>query len=685
MRATHEARMLELVAEVRARQVLEAKANKENLEKARESARFRVQHYADLLGNEVTIPDAPTIAADLTADTQLPADTAAQVLKPDVDESLAESEERGVKLIPREMADLNLNALALESRNDAGQMESLASMMNYMPTFGAHAQPLGPGGSVSFGGSNIGAAISAMAKVPQLFADSLAHRATVAAKMATYIRREQEWTLQANLAMKEIIQLDKQITSADIRIQVSEKELANHEQQIADAEEVELFLKDKFTNQELYQWIKERLFAVYKPSYDLAYEMALKAEKACKYELGSDGPSIIQYGYWDSTKQGLLAGEQLQLALRQLERSYLDENRRERELTKSVSLARLNPLALIQLRETGRCYVSLPEELFDLDFRGHYFRRVKAVRLSIPCIAGPHTSVSCSLRLLNNSFRINTSMNSAGAYEHENDEGLWIDDDRFRTNVVPVTAIATSSAQADSGMLEFSFRDERYLPFERAGVISEWQIELSTEKEPRQFDYDTIADVILHLDYTAREEGGLFKERATTYIKSFLANAAELNEQPLMQMFSLRTAFPTEWYKFLHPATLGDQQILTFTLGHQGFPFFAQERDVIVMKMEVFAKAKVANDYHLIVSYIDLAAATVTSTQMTASSAAAYGSINRAVIEVDDAGLNLEELDVTKAMNVKLKRSTVADFKSLAADELEDVFLVVHYKLGDPV
>jgi len=59
-----------------------------------------------------------------------------------------------------------------------------------------------------------------------------------------------------------------------------------------------------------------------------------------------------------------------------MEKAYLEENRRELELTKAISLAMLNPLALIELRETGKCYVSLPEELFDLDFQGHYFRRI---------------------------------------------------------------------------------------------------------------------------------------------------------------------------------------------------------------------------------------------------------------------------------------------------------------------
>jgi Tc toxin complex TcA C-terminal TcB-binding domain len=165
-----------------------------------------------------------------------------------------------------------------------------------------------------------------------------------------------------------------------------------------------------------------------------------------------------------------------------MESAYLNDNRRELELTKSISLLRLDPLAPLALRETGLCTVSVPEELFDLDLPGQYFRRIKAVRLSIPCIAGPHTAVSCTLRLIGNTVRVNTSMNSAGEYEHENDEGVWIDDDRFRSSSTPVTALATSTAQSDPGLFELSFRDERYLPFEYAGAISEWAIELRSSR-----------------------------------------------------------------------------------------------------------------------------------------------------------------------------------------------------------
>lgn len=673
LRATQETNMLELVGAIRERQVLEARANRENLSKARETAVFRLQHYLDLLGNDsVTAPAEPTIEATLTADSQLPVDTSIPAVVTDVDELLVDSDERGVKLISKEKEELDKSQEALIWQRRAMKGENIAGTMSFIPNFSGEFEPLGMGASISYGGSNIGGGLSALAKVPQWIATRLTHEAAQAAKTAGFIRREQEWTLQANLAAKEIIQLDKQITSAEIRRQVSEKELANHQQQLENAQEVELFLKDKFTNQELYQWQKEQLLAVYKQSYDLAFDMALKAEKAYQYELGTETASFIQYGYWDNSKQGLVSGEKLQLALRQLEQSYLAENRREVELTKSISLALLNPLALIELKETGKCYLSLPEALFDLDFQGHYFRRIKSVSLSIPCVVGPYTTVNCTLRLLKNSTRINTRLND-GQYEQANDDGLWIDDDRFRSSNVPVTSIATSRGQNDAGMFEFNFRDERYLPFERAGVISDWLIELSPEKELRQFDYATISDVILQLNYTSREGGGPFKEEAVRHIKDFIMNSSGLTDQPLMHMFSMKHEFSTEWHKFRHPVSASMENVLSFTLGMARFPFLAQSRKVVVMKIDVFTKCAREERCHLILSHTTRDGDFVTSTPIAMPVNESYGGLNKATVHDDEP--DLENLDIAGKMELS--------FTDLAANEVEDIFLVFHYKLED--
>jgi len=686
LRAAHETQMLELMTAIRERQVLDAKAGKDSLLKARETATFRLQHYIDLLGNDsVTIPDAPAISATLTAHSQLPADTNIPGIETDVDDSLAAGSERGVKLIPREADAIARSMQAARDLSASTSAEILSGFLGLIPDMVGRGTPVGIGAGFNFGGRALSWFAGAMAKQHSLSSQLNSMAAASSVTIASYIRREQDWTLQANLAAREIVQLDKQITSAEIKVQVAEKELRNHKQQIENSKDVELFLQGKFSNQELYQWMKEQLFAVCKQSYDLAYDMAKKAEKAYKYELGTETASFIRYGYWDNSTQGLVSGEKLQLALRQLEKSYLEENRRELELTKNVSLARLNPLALIQLRETGKCFVSVPEELFDLDFRGHYFRRLKAVRLSIPCVAGPYTSVSCSLRLLNNSVRINTAMNSETKYEHEHDLGVFIDDDRFRTQYAPVTAIATSQAQNDSGMFEFNFRDERFLPFERAGAISEWQIALSEEKELRQFNYSTISDVILHLNYTARESGGLFKEKATTHMRDFLLNASNLADQPLLQMFNLKHDFSTEWYKFLHPGTAEAAQELKFTVGKERFPFFVQDRGITIMKIELFARCTHAGDYFGVLSYNDFGGHPASFPEITMGQSDAYGGLNKGTIA--GAGLNPDQLDITKELTLRVNRHSASETPPVVTplatnpDEIEEFFMVFHYKL----
>jgi hypothetical protein len=54
-----------------------------------------------------------------------------------------------------------------------------------------------------------------------------------------------------------------------------------------------------------------------------------------------------------------------------------------------------------------------------------------------------------------------------------------------------------------------NFRDERYLPFEGAGAVSSWKLELPATI--RSFNYDTISDVIFHISYTAKDDA-VFRE-----------------------------------------------------------------------------------------------------------------------------------------------------------------------------
>ncbi len=332
-----------------------------------------------------------------------------------------------------------------------------------------------------------------------------------------------------------------------------------------------------------------QISGIYFQSYQLAYDLAKRAERAYQFELADFGAKFVNFGYWDSLKKGLLAGERLHYDLKRMEAAYLDQNKREYEITKHISLVLTDAFELIALKETGQCIVDLPEALFDMDYPGHYMRRVKSVTVTIPCVTGPYTSINCTLSLLTSKIRIE---NTAA------DEKDYVNARHFVTNFAATQSIATSHAQNDTGMFELNFRDERYLPFEGAGVISTWRIEMP--KHCNAFDFETISDVIVNLNYTARDGGKLLQDAArkaaTLPAPPAQEVAAPLSSLPkqekLLRLFSLKHEFSNEWYRFLHPADKADKQTLQLDLTQERFPFQFRGRTIEISQVELFLKFK---------------------------------------------------------------------------------------------
>ena len=310
----------------------------------------------------------------------------------------------------------------------------------------------------------------------------------------------------------------------------------------------------------------------------MAYDLAKKAERTYRFELGLTNSNFIQFGYWDSLRKGLQAGERLYLSLKQMDQAYHNQNKREYEITKNISLLLLDPLALIRLKTTGRCEIELPESLFDSDYPGHYMRRIKSVSLTISCVVGPYTSINCTLTLLKNKTRINTLISDQ--YSENIEEG----DDRFNTNFTTIQSIAISHGQDDRGMFELNFHYERYLPFEYAGAISRWRIDMPIDCNA--FDFNTISDVIIKLNYTAREGGDILREKAR------LAVIVPPQEN-LTRFFSLRHEFPNEWFRFMQPTDqTAASQILQFDLKQERFPFQLRGKKITIDDAIFFLKLK---------------------------------------------------------------------------------------------
>jgi len=538
LRASHEKQLLETARRVREKQVEEGQRTLEGLEKSKVTLALRKQYYEGLI-------------------------------------------EGGQN--PHEVDQLARLEDANRVQKNAQLEEQLATILYAVPQL-VIAFP--PKTESQYGGLHLGQAGQAAARIHGIKAIDHSYQANRASILGGYERRMQEWEFQKDSAEKELEQIDKQIAAAQIRVAIAEQELANHNQQIEQAQKVHDFMINKYTNDQLYSWMISQISGIYFQGYQMAYDLAKRAEKAYQHELGVSTSSFITFGYWDSLKKGLLSGEKLNYDLRRMEMSYLEQNKREYEITKHISLAMLNPVALIELRETGKCFVTIPEAVFDLDYPGHYLRRTKNVSITVPCVTGPYTGINCTLTLLKSSIRQgNTLLN--GTYARDLANG----DARFTDSFGAIQSIVTSSGQNDPGLFEANLRDERYLPFEGTGVISDWSIELPSDF--RAFDYDTISDAILHIRYTAREAGGSLKTQAILELQEAINTITQSeNGQGQARLFSLRHEFPTEWYRFLNPVGTTSQNTFKLTLSKDRFLFLFQGKTLSIDEIEVYVKVE---------------------------------------------------------------------------------------------
>ena len=578
LRAKHERSVMDLVEHVKYCQLQEAIKSKEGLQQTLALAIQRYTFYERQLGRKAediqkAIPSLEGLKREslqnMTFDMLEPTVNLREIAV-DIAQDLGAA---GGKIISSfEAEEMRKLADAQEEKESAGAKDRVGAGLGIIPNFGIHQRPLGPGVSITFGGSNLAGAMSFWASYGRARADTKTFEAANTAKSGSYDRREQDWSFQSNLAAGEISQIFKQIRAAQIREAIAELELKNHRQQMKHAEEIERFLNEegtektgKKTNKALYAWMKREVKGLYSQSFQFAFDIARKAERALQHELGNPALGYIQFGYL-AGKEGLLAGEKLYLDIKKMEMAYHEQNQRELELTKHVSVLQVDPLALVQLRATGRCTLGLPESMFDMDGPGHYFRRIKTVAVSIPCVAGPYASVNCTLTLLKSSIRKTAIIGDQYGRIDAND-------DRFSDHFGSLQSIVTSSAQNDSGMFESNLRDERYLPFENSGVISEWQLQLPADpskKDPMQFDYNSISDVILHIRYSARQGGGLLRNASIANLKELISDGSTTGST---RLFSIKEEFPSEWAKFVSES--GNEPKLKIQLKSEHYPFWA--------------------------------------------------------------------------------------------------------------
>ncbi len=630
LRQGHEIQLQQLVQTSRFLQWKHAQETTNGLLKTRDSALERYTYYLRLLGqtpDSNTVP--PTLGlnrTELTEDNfddtysalmgQYNQPAALQAYPPlQLAQGSSPSNQSGASgsgqlyLNTNEDAELNTH---LPTARDTGLAASVvntaAAALTFIPDVGVDIQYWGLGGHmIVFGGSKLSDATKIAADVLQMISAYEQNQAGIASRTAGYQRRADEWMLQVNLAARELMQIGEQVIAALIAEQIANHDYQTTQTQVQQAQEIQTFLQNKFTSAVFYSWMQSDIAALYYQYYRFACDMARKAEQTMKQELMRpelDATQFIQFNYWDTGRQGLLSGEALYLDIKRMEMAYHDNNKRELELTRHVSLRQLDPLALLSLRITGSCTVAVPEWLFDRDCPGHYMRRIKSVSISVPSVVGSFTSINCTLSLQSSTLRVAPVLNG-GVYARDTTQ----DDPRFVDYFGGAESIVSSGGTSDSGMFETNLRDERFLPFEGAGAVSTWTLSLPSQL--RTFDYTTISDVILHMRYTARQAGDPLGSQATSELIAMFDTASQSGQALL---FCLRYDFPTEWSAFINGT--GNLQV---TLEKQYFPYMVQSaKDLTIDNLTLYAANgnKVAPP---VTPPIDLGAVTSSLAQPTAS------------------------------------------------------------------
>ncbi|HEX5719525.1 MAG TPA: neuraminidase-like domain-containing protein [Thermoanaerobaculia bacterium] len=443
-----------------------------------------------------------------------------------------------------DQGDLAYETQALQMMQVITTLQGVAALFNLQAAAAAAADPRG-GASQAFG-SLAGAASSAAA--------ALGNEISRLTTLASYERRRQEWAFQESLARQEVLISTQQIASVNLEVRLVQRERDIAKLQADNAAAAADFLAKKFTNYELYDWMSGVLRGVYAFFLQQATAMAKLAARQLAFERQETPPAFFQDNYWTAPtdgapgvaapdRQGMTGSARLLRDLQQLDQHAFTTDRRKLQLTKTISLARLAPVEFQAFRETGEIYFATPLAMFDRDFPGHWLRLIRQVRTSVIALIPPAQGIRATLATTGVT-RIVTSETSLGTPPAVNQGAR---------------SVALSSPMGATGLFELDPQSDMLAPFEGLGVDTQWRLALPRAANP--FDFGTIADVLVTIEYTALDS----PVRRPLVIQQLDPRTS--GDRP----FSFRHQFADQWYD-LHNAEPGKPATLEWRTVPEDFP-----------------------------------------------------------------------------------------------------------------
>lgn len=373
-------------------------------------------------------------------------------------------------------------------------------------------------------------ATSGIYRASSTYASIASTSSQISSMIASFTRRAQEWDFQKRLASKDmsIAKQSEKIARTGVQIAGQELEIAKLSEQ--NANEMLNFLRNKFSNAELYNFMSKELSKVYFTFLNMATNMAKLAQNQLSFQRQEVVQATIQDSYRElpssntenkPDRRGITGSAKLLQHIYELEQQALDNYRRKHQLTKTISLAYADPAAFEQFKQTGILNFQTTLSQFDRDFPGHYLRLIKQVKTSVIALIPPIDGIKATLS--------NTGISRVVSKSNKG----------FSQEVIMNTqsdAVALTSAIDATGLFEMQQVDHTLKPFEGFGVETQWTFEM--QKAANYFDYSTIADVLFTIEYTA-----LFDSTYKNQITKELDDTIDA-----YRVFSLKNNFPDQWY-----------------------------------------------------------------------------------------------------------------------------------------
>ncbi len=382
--------------------------------------------------------------------------------------------------------------------------------------------------------------------------------------LANFERREQDWKFQRDLSNHDIRIGDVQIRLAQDQVQIVGQERNIAALRSDQASAVANFLATKFTNADLYDFISDVLEGVYSFFLQQATATAQLTAQQLAFERQEPVPAVVLGDYWappspngnssaeNPDRRGMTGSARLLRDIQRLDQIAFQTDQRKLQLSKTISLAQLSPVEFQRFRETGVLPVHIAMEAFDRDFPGHYLRLIRQVKVSLLALVPPLEGIKATLTH-NGISRVVLPGNG-----------------QFAETVIrrPPESIAFTAPLNANGLFEMQPDPGKLMPFESMGVDGFWEFQLP--KAANAFDYSSIADVLITLEYTALSNTDYRRRVIANLDRRFSADRA----------FSFRRDFPDQWYDLNHPEQSNEPMVVQFETLRGDFPANIEGLDI---------------------------------------------------------------------------------------------------------